>query len=629
VGRATRIPEKAPAVDADADSTEVADMTAKVGSLSVMEAKQKNAFNGLETSTFTVCARIRPVLAQDEPGSGENFGVIFPQAGIPIPAPKVAAGATAEAPAGATTAAKDSKDSKDSKTAAFEHCEPTLILTPKVSLMGKVQLPPTRLDFDFTFGPDAGGAEIFDKVGRPLVARAAAGGVGVVFAYGQTSSGKTHTMNGLMDELVQSIYGGDANGAPLRKITFSYLEILGQVCTDCLDAGAEAGAVKIGEMLDGRMEIRNLVEIECRTASEFTAQVAAAKAMRATECTERNATSSRSHGVGIITIGPETSAADVSGTKAKATVATAAAGEGSEESSESVFAAAAAAETSAPQPKAGRLYIIDLAGSERLGDSKNHSDTRMEETKAINLSLMSLKECIRARTLAGAGDGRSEVHVPYRRSKLTLLMKDVFDISCRRLCSTVVLAHVSPLARDVKHSTNTLQYAAPLRVSVHNTRAAPKYEIDTRDPANWTRDQASEWMKDMLQQVATTASTSKVDDAARPLVQALQSTVTMDTLLPPSQASPGLALCMLPESEVFRRVALAFHNSSGGGGDDDAGAILSGVLPGQVAQALYNDVWTRICDAKVLACRALHTAHTATYHSTVAASRYKSPNAQH
>ena len=43
----------------------------------------------------------------------------------------------------------------------------------------------------------------------------------------------------------------------------------------------------------------------------------------------------------------------------------------------------------------------------------------MEETKAINLSLMSLKECIRARTKA-SGPNPTPVHVPYRRSKLTL-----------------------------------------------------------------------------------------------------------------------------------------------------------------------------------------------------------------
>ena len=79
--------------------------------------------------------------------------------------------------------------------------------------------------------------------------------------------------------------------------------------------------------------------------------------------------------------------------------------------------------------------------------------------------------------------------MPYRRSKLTLLMKDVFDISCKRLCSTVVLAHVSPLASDVKHSTSTLQYAAPLRVAARKKPAGKKYEKDTRDPALWTHAQ--------------------------------------------------------------------------------------------------------------------------------------------
>jgi kinesin family protein 2/24 len=192
----------------------------------------------------------------------------------------------------------------------------------------------------------------------------------------------------------------------------------------------------------------------------------------------------------------------------------------------------------------------------------------MEETKAINLSLMSLKECIRARTIAGAGDGRvgvgETVHVPYRRSKLTMLMKDVFDIGCKRLCSTVVLAHVSPLARDVKHSSNTLQYAAPLRVSVllkKKKTPGHKYERDSRDPALWTFGEVAAWV------TATCGSSTAV--TASHLVAANEG---------------GLALCMLPEPEVYRRVAEAF-----GGVTNESN---------RAANALYSALWTLICDAK-------------------------------
>jgi hypothetical protein len=40
---------------------------------------------------------------------------------------------------------------------------------------------------------------------------------------------------------------------------------------------------------------------------------------------------------------------------------------------------------------------------------------------------MALKDCIRARTLASAPGAAQGAHIPYRRSKLTTLLKDVFD----------------------------------------------------------------------------------------------------------------------------------------------------------------------------------------------------------
>jgi len=460
-------------------------------SVNVVDEKVKNAFNGLETSTFTVCTRIRPVLDMDQPGSGENYACIFPGA---------------------------------VKAGGVDHTEAALVLTPRVTITGKAKLEPASFDFDYTFGPEVGAADLFSRVGRPLVQRALAGQIGVVFAYGQTGSGKTHTMGALMDELVAEIF---QQGAPHREVTFSYLEIAGQVCTDCLDLQAAPGGVKIGEMLDGRMEVKNLCQVACASAPDFLQQVARAKSMRATEATERNATSSRSHGVAIVRIGAE-------------------------------------AVQGALQPQAGLLYVIDLAGSERMADSKGHTDKRMEETKAINVSLMALKECIRARTLAGAGDGSSEVFVPYRRSKLTLLMKDVFDISCRRLCSTVVLAHVSPLARDVKHSTSTLQYSAPLRVSVRR-QTAKSYQRDERDPALWSHEQLCEW-------VAQTSPDPRVLGGS--LV---------------AQGDGGLVLCMVNEAEFFKRVRAVLAPSSP---EEEASA-------GAAAQALYSTLWTLICDAKV------------------------------
>ena len=45
-----------------------------------------------------------------------------------------------------------------------------------------------------------------------------------------------------------------------------------------------------------------------------------------------------------------------------------------------------------------------------------------------------------AGTLASTPGAGKKTHVPFRRSKLTLLLKDVFDFSCTRICSTVVIA---------------------------------------------------------------------------------------------------------------------------------------------------------------------------------------------
>ena len=75
-----------------------------------------------------------------------------------------------------------------------------------------------------------------------------------------------------------------------------------------------------------------------------------------------------------------------------------------------------------------------------------------------------------------------------------MLLKDVFDIGCSRLCATVVIAAVSPLARDTAHSANTLKYAAPLRVAALASSLVT-LEHDPADPALWDGAQLAGWVR--------------------------------------------------------------------------------------------------------------------------------------
>ena len=378
----------------------------------------------------------------------------------------------------------------------------------------------------------------------PLVARAKAGQVACIFAYGQTGSGKTHTIGNLLDRVAVQLFVQEADESAARPVTFSYLELLGNTkINDCLASAAAKEAAKkeskdrfkdtaeapvvIGELLDGRVEARNLSTHAAANAEELGRLVALAKAQRATAPTERNAHSSRSHGIGILTIG-----------------------------------APGEATPGADGPKPGVLLVIDLAGSERAADSKGHTKERLEETKAVNISLMALKDCIRARTVASAPAAGEAPFVPYRRSKLTLLMKDVFDIGCSRLCSTVVLSCVSPLACDAKHTINTLQYSAPLRVAMRAASATP-LELDTRDPAGWDNTRAKEW----LEATATEHGVSTLDAAAL-----LRGGIS------------GLELCRLAEAEIHLRVR--------------AQKLEPAYEAAELASKLHAALWTLICDAK-------------------------------
>lgn len=97
--------------------------------------------------------------------------------------------------------------------------------------------------------------------------------------------------------------------------------------------------------------------------------------------------------------------------------------------------------------KQGRLFLTDLAGSERAKKTKNHGK-RLQEGAHINRSLLALGNCINA--LSGGAR-----YVNYRDSKLTRLLKEALSGKCK----TVMIAHVAPEGKHRDETKNTLVYA--------------------------------------------------------------------------------------------------------------------------------------------------------------------------
>eukprot|EP00026_Physarum_polycephalum_P004301 Phypoly_transcript_04319.p1 GENE.Phypoly_transcript_04319~~Phypoly_transcript_04319.p1 ORF type:complete len:665 (+),score=140.64 Phypoly_transcript_04319:83-2077(+) len=288
------------------------------------------------------------------------------------------------------------------------------------------------------------------------------------------------------------------------RIFVSFFELLGKNAFDLL---AEKKPISILEDKFGDIQLAGIVERQIFSAEEFISNIHNAAALRQSATTLRNDSSSRSHAVCRVRV------------------------------NNPLF----------PSSEDGLLMLVDLAGSERAADSRDHSAERIAETKEINSSLMALKECIRARATAGSAQDKF-VHVPYRSSKLTVLLKDAFELSSMRTTQTVVIAHVSPCATDVAHSLNTLRYVAPLKVR------SGKPAIDPKNPAMWTHEQTVEWIKEAYKE--------KVDPA----------------ILCPYES--GLQLCKIPEAEYMRRI------------------LLNPGISEKQAKKFYMALWELIVDAR-------------------------------
>lgn len=225
-------------------------------------------------------------------------------------------------------------------------------------------------------------------------------------------------------------------------------EILGNNCFDLFN---KENKIDILEDKFGEVNVVNAQEYEIESIEQFQDLVQNGFSHRQTATTFKNDTSSRSHAICKIRI---------QNTKLR----------GMED---------------------GKIFVIDLAGSENACDSQFHDKSRLKETKAINGSLMALKDCIRNRALEAINPDKF-YHVPYRLSKLSLLLKDAFEVESRKLCKTVVIANVAPTLADVSMSLNTLRYVTPLKIGQSNR---VKIKVNPENPANWNNEKLRNFVK--------------------------------------------------------------------------------------------------------------------------------------
>ncbi|TGZ81225.1 P-loop containing nucleoside triphosphate hydrolase protein [Ascodesmis nigricans] len=300
---------------------------------------------------------------------------------------------------------------------------------------------------DRAYGTEDSSEDVYRDLVVPLVPWAWGGGVSTLFAYGQTGSGKTFTVSALEELAAADIMGGSLSGQ--RKVQVCVVELEGSGAYDLLN---DRRAINVLEDSFGETQLVGAVEHVATDADSLLSILRRGISLRKTEATEKNDTSSRTHAVCRLRI------TDVT-------------------------------DPSAPD---GLLFLVDLAGSEVSADSKHHSKERMKETKEINLSLATLKDCIRGRTLLDSTvSSKKPPHIPWRSSLLTKVLKHVFDPSSPRQCKTAVLACIKPSSSDTAPSKNTLRYADMLRAPAPRSKSMA---YKPNEPRTWSNAQLKEWI---------------------------------------------------------------------------------------------------------------------------------------
>ncbi|KAI9386356.1 hypothetical protein POPTR_010G013500v4 [Populus trichocarpa] len=267
------------------------------------------------------------------------------------------------------------------------------------------------------------------------------------FAYGQTGSGKTFTMQPLplraAEDLVRLLHQPVYRNQRF-KLWLSFFEIYGGKLFDLLSERK-----KLCMREDGRQQvcIVGLQEFEVSDVQIVKEFIEKGNAARSTGSTGANEESSRSHAILQLVVKKHS---EVKDSRRNNDVNDYRSGK-----------------------VVGKISFIDLAGSERGADTTdNDRQTRIEGAE-INKSLLALKECIRALD-------NDQIHIPFRGSKLTEVLRDSFVGNSR----TVMVSCISPNAGSCEHTLNTLRYADRVKSLSKSGNARKDQAVSSLPPTN-------------------------------------------------------------------------------------------------------------------------------------------------
>jgi len=272
-------------------------------------------------------------------------------------------------------------------------------------------------NFDAVFAPGTQDS-VFDEA-RDLAQSAVDGHNVTVLTYGQTGTGKTHTIfgtpadEGLAVRMVRDLF--DRIGGGRITVTGSFMEMHSKRLVDLLASAPRAVRPSLTlRRRDGdsdEVHVDGATEWPLRNVEELIELVRVGVARRTVAAHSLNSESSRSHA--FLTVRVFSSVGGVAGTGADS-----------------------------------KITFCDLAGSERLKRSEVTGD-RAREAIDTNCSLSALGDVIEAIV-------HRRSHIPYRNHKLTQLLQDSLGGSTKAL----IFVTCSPASGSLRETTTALKFAA-------------------------------------------------------------------------------------------------------------------------------------------------------------------------